>query len=146
MESPDVFWKSHALVRSLLTEGSLSGLRIDHIDGLFDPERYLLRLQWAHLADLGQRAFRRMLADATNGHHSREPSTNGHEAPPAPNEHAEWNRIAPEVLRLLSDQVGLPPPGPADMLAILGPEISTESPANAPLAELPGSSLRGMQP
>ena len=58
MESPDVFWRTHTLVRSLLADGSLSGLRIDHIDGLFDPERYLLRLQWAYLADLGQTSLR----------------------------------------------------------------------------------------
>jgi len=28
METPEVFWRSHALVRSLLTEGSLNGLRM----------------------------------------------------------------------------------------------------------------------
>src|SRR6476661_10695936 len=49
----------------LLEECSLSGLRIDHIDGLFDPERYLLRLQWAYLADLGQQASERLRAEAS---------------------------------------------------------------------------------
>src|SRR5207302_7117795 len=64
MEAPDVFWRTHGLVRSLLLERSLDGLRIDHIDGLFDPERYLLRLQWAHLADLGQQAVHRVLDES----------------------------------------------------------------------------------
>ena len=37
MELPDVFDHVHRLVFRLLEDGTLSGLRIDHIDGLFDP-------------------------------------------------------------------------------------------------------------
>jgi (1->4)-alpha-D-glucan 1-alpha-D-glucosylmutase len=145
MEAPEVFWRSHGLVRSLLAEGSLCGLRIDHIDGLFDPERYLLRLQWSHLADLGQRAFHRLLAEAVTAAASAEPAANGIAAPT--NGHAEWNRIAPEVLRLCCEQVGLPPPTPEDLRAIFGPETiaelaATELPATAP----PASPLGGTQP
>src|SRR5262249_40761960 len=120
MEAPDVFWRSHGLVRSLLAEGSLSGLRIDHIDGLFDPERYLLRLQWAYLADLGQLAFKRLCAEASAAALSAEP---GSEVTSASN-HAEvgWHQVAAEVLRLSCEQFGLPAPGPEDLRAILGPE------------------------
>ena len=45
MESPEVFRDSHALVRQLIRADQVHGLRIDHIDGLRDPEEYLDRLQ-----------------------------------------------------------------------------------------------------
>lgn len=45
MEVPAVFDETHALVLRLLQEGAVDGLRIDHVDGLYDPERYLRRLQ-----------------------------------------------------------------------------------------------------
>ncbi|NJN67806.1 MAG: malto-oligosyltrehalose synthase [Chloroflexaceae bacterium] len=44
-EDPVVFQDTHQLVFRLLTEGHVSGLRIDHIDGLFDPEAYFRQLQ-----------------------------------------------------------------------------------------------------
>jgi (1->4)-alpha-D-glucan 1-alpha-D-glucosylmutase len=130
MEAPDVFWKTHTLVRSLLADGSLSGLRIDHIDGLFDPERYLLRLQWAYLIDLGQGVFQRLFSEAIVAAPPIEPSTDQPQTPVS--EQAEWLRVAPEVLRLLCEQMGLPPPGPEDFRAILGPETLAELPAELP--------------
>src|SRR5437773_9867653 len=147
METPEVFWRSHALVRSLLAEGSLSGLRIDHIDGLFDPERYLLRLQWAYLADLGQRAFGRLFAEAlAAAAPASEPAADVAPAPP-PSEQAEWTRAAPEILRLCCEQFGLSPPQPDDLRAIVGPEKSADlSPAETAEA-LPAAALgRGIQP
>ena len=40
--------ESHAFIFRLLKEGALTGLRIDHVDGLYDPERYLRHMQaWA---------------------------------------------------------------------------------------------------
>ena len=45
MEDPEVFAATHVLVAELLAAGSLSGLRIDHPDGLFDPAAYFQRLQ-----------------------------------------------------------------------------------------------------
>ncbi len=45
MELPDVFDETHALVLGLVRDGRLDGLRIDHIDGLFDPKRYLEMLR-----------------------------------------------------------------------------------------------------
>jgi (1->4)-alpha-D-glucan 1-alpha-D-glucosylmutase len=47
MEDPAVFAKTHALVLRLIAEGTVTGLRIDHPDGLHDPEQYLERLQGA---------------------------------------------------------------------------------------------------
>lgn len=45
MENPQVFHESHLLLRHLLREKRVAGLRIDHIDGLLDPREYLERVQ-----------------------------------------------------------------------------------------------------
>jgi (1->4)-alpha-D-glucan 1-alpha-D-glucosylmutase len=45
VEDPGVFEASHSLLFSLIREGKVSGVRIDHIDGLYDPLGYLQRLQ-----------------------------------------------------------------------------------------------------
>ena len=45
MELPEVFEHTHRLVFELLRDGTLEGLRIDHVDGLFDPTGYLERLR-----------------------------------------------------------------------------------------------------
>ena len=45
MEIPVVFDHAHRLVFSLMREGVVDGLRIDHVDGLFDPKAYLDRLR-----------------------------------------------------------------------------------------------------
>ncbi len=45
MEIPAVFDHGHHLVFRLMREGLVDGLRIDHIDGLFDPKGYLERLR-----------------------------------------------------------------------------------------------------
>jgi (1->4)-alpha-D-glucan 1-alpha-D-glucosylmutase len=47
VEDPAVFEKTHRLVFTLVATGKISGLRIDHADGLLDPEDYLKRLQSA---------------------------------------------------------------------------------------------------
>jgi len=44
-EDPDVFHEAHALIFRWLREGCVTGLRIDHPDGLFDPTAYFLDLQ-----------------------------------------------------------------------------------------------------
>ncbi|UCG14480.1 MAG: malto-oligosyltrehalose synthase [Deltaproteobacteria bacterium] len=41
IEDDTVFNHTHSLIFKLLKEGRVSGLRIDHIDGLYDPTRYL---------------------------------------------------------------------------------------------------------
>ena len=47
IEDPRVFAETHALVLEWLSAGVIDGLRIDHPDGLLDPEGYLRRLRWA---------------------------------------------------------------------------------------------------
>src|SRR6201992_2440144 len=44
VEDAGTFDAIHRLVRKLITEGKLEGLRLDHIDGLRDPAQYFLRL------------------------------------------------------------------------------------------------------
>jgi (1->4)-alpha-D-glucan 1-alpha-D-glucosylmutase len=50
MEEPEVFEAVHALPLRWLAEGKVTGLRIDHPDGLADPARYFERLQQRHAA------------------------------------------------------------------------------------------------
>lgn len=45
VEEPLVFDEIHRLVRRLLRDGHVTGLRVDHLDGLYDPAGYLQRLR-----------------------------------------------------------------------------------------------------
>jgi (1->4)-alpha-D-glucan 1-alpha-D-glucosylmutase len=45
VEDADVFDETHALIHRLVQEGIVDGLRVDHVDGLRDPERYLQQLR-----------------------------------------------------------------------------------------------------
>ena len=47
IEDPAVFEATHARMVRLVREEKITGLRIDHIDGLFDPSGYLSRLHEA---------------------------------------------------------------------------------------------------
>ena len=44
-EDPEVFEETHRLAIALIDDGSIDGLRIDHPDGLADPQGYLERLR-----------------------------------------------------------------------------------------------------
>jgi (1->4)-alpha-D-glucan 1-alpha-D-glucosylmutase len=44
-EHEEVFEATHAFTFKLIEQGRVAGLRIDHPDGLYDPEQYLHRLQ-----------------------------------------------------------------------------------------------------
>ncbi|HEU5099054.1 MAG TPA: malto-oligosyltrehalose synthase, partial [Roseiflexaceae bacterium] len=73
MERPEVFEATHQLVLRLLAEGHINGLRIDHIDGLWDPAGYFRRLQESYLHVIGDRGI---------GDGEHQPSQ-----PPSPNIH-----------------------------------------------------------
>src|SRR5436190_4680745 len=45
MELPEVFETTHELVLQWIHEGKVTGLRIDHPDGLWNPKEYLNRIQ-----------------------------------------------------------------------------------------------------
>ncbi|WP_256726399.1 alpha-amylase family glycosyl hydrolase, partial [Streptomyces acidiscabies] len=47
VEDPEVFEATHATLLRLLDDGVLDGLRVDHPDGLADPDAYLERLHRA---------------------------------------------------------------------------------------------------
>ncbi len=49
MDETGVFDSTHRLIFELIDRGLIDGLRIDHVDGLYDPEAYLERLQWKPL-------------------------------------------------------------------------------------------------
>lgn len=107
MESPEVFHATHALLRPSLADGTITGLRIDHVDGLYDPEQYLWRLQWAYLADLGSRCFR---------------DQSSSEGLPEESHDAAWDALAPAVLGLAAKELGMRQPAAEDLRAVLGPD------------------------
>ncbi len=45
MENPLVFRETHKLIFKLIREGKVTGLRVDHPDGLYNPSEYFQRLQ-----------------------------------------------------------------------------------------------------
>jgi (1->4)-alpha-D-glucan 1-alpha-D-glucosylmutase len=45
VEDPDVFSPVHALIFELVSRGQITGLRVDHPDGLCEPEKYFRYLQ-----------------------------------------------------------------------------------------------------
>lgn len=47
IQLPEVFEAYHAYIFNLVEKGIFQGLRIDHVDGLYDPEVYLKRLHKA---------------------------------------------------------------------------------------------------
>jgi (1->4)-alpha-D-glucan 1-alpha-D-glucosylmutase len=50
MENPAVFAATHCLIRKIIANGQVTGLRIDHSDGMFNPRQYLIRLQLLYAA------------------------------------------------------------------------------------------------
>jgi (1->4)-alpha-D-glucan 1-alpha-D-glucosylmutase len=52
MEHDAVFAESHRLILRLVAEGAVTGLRIDHPDGLYDPAGYFQALQRARAAQI----------------------------------------------------------------------------------------------
>jgi (1->4)-alpha-D-glucan 1-alpha-D-glucosylmutase len=45
IEDLKVFQKTHSLISQLIKNGQIQGLRIDHLDGLYNPKQYLRRLR-----------------------------------------------------------------------------------------------------
>jgi len=57
MEEPQVFAATHSLVRELWLQGAIDGLRVDHADGLYDPQAYLAQLRDLLAAEGGKRPW-----------------------------------------------------------------------------------------
>ena len=45
IQDDEVFNEYHSFIKELIDEGIIDGLRIDHIDGLYDPTKYLQQLK-----------------------------------------------------------------------------------------------------
>lgn len=50
MENPRVFAETHKLMRRLLAEDLIAGVRVDHPDGLLNPAEYFVRMQRLYAA------------------------------------------------------------------------------------------------
>ena len=57
VEREDVFQAVHELIFRLIGEGKVDGLRVDHPDGLYDPNQYFHRLQRQYLLALAKAEF-----------------------------------------------------------------------------------------
>ncbi len=55
-EDPEVFEVVHGLLLRLIASGGVTGVRLDHLDGLYDPQAYLQRLAAATSRVLAERA------------------------------------------------------------------------------------------
>jgi (1->4)-alpha-D-glucan 1-alpha-D-glucosylmutase len=44
-EDPEVFDATHRVIGGLVRDGSVDGLRVDHVDGMADPAGYCVRLR-----------------------------------------------------------------------------------------------------
>jgi len=64
-ENPQVFLETHRLLFELLDEGTLTGLRIDHPDGLYDPRNYLCQLQEQEFVRLCRRELAEIITTAS---------------------------------------------------------------------------------
>ncbi len=60
MENELVFDHTHALILRLLAEGSATGLRIDHPDGLYSPTAYFKRLQEKYVVECARKIHSEM--------------------------------------------------------------------------------------
>ncbi|MDZ7620670.1 MAG: alpha-amylase family glycosyl hydrolase [Patescibacteria group bacterium] len=87
MEDEAVFDKSHALVFDLLVQKKVQGLRIDHVDGLFDPLDYLRRLQRGYVRALARHCFEARQA-ASGTPHATGDQQDG----------ATWDEVEPAVM------------------------------------------------
>jgi len=106
MERPEVFARSHELLFELLVKGDIDGLRIDHVDGLYDPMDYLWRLQWGFIRRLGRSIYDQEIRQAEQG---------GPEAEKAAQD-SRWQAIEPLFLQAVALKIGLLP------LAVAFPE------------------------
>ncbi len=92
MEDPRVFQETHQLALDLLVCGDVAGLRIDHIDGLYDPMQYLRCLQWGYLRALGKTAYLKMIETPAPEQSGDAPAANIGEPP-------QWNEVEPAFLQ-----------------------------------------------
>ncbi|OGP60722.1 MAG: malto-oligosyltrehalose synthase [Deltaproteobacteria bacterium RBG_13_52_11b] len=64
MENLHIFRETHRLIFKLIRENKITGLRVDHPDGLYDPKEYFSRLQKGCFVQFALRAFPNLQGDA----------------------------------------------------------------------------------
>jgi (1->4)-alpha-D-glucan 1-alpha-D-glucosylmutase len=138
MEDPRVFEESHRLVFDLLVRGDVAGLRIDHIDGLYDPTEYLRRLQWGYLRALGRAHYQR-IAEARPEHCPIVAGAPG--AAESPDEPPPWNELEPAFLRAVAEGFERLLPVPASFLPAPGTGENHSAPQPAALDNYRGARL-----
>jgi (1->4)-alpha-D-glucan 1-alpha-D-glucosylmutase len=115
MEDAAVFEKGHRMVFDMLVRGEVTGLRVDHIDGLFDPKEYLLRLQRGYLRALGQQVIAALAAPQAE--------SSAAAAGPEGAEAASWLELEPLVVHSLLESAQTTTPLLSVVVEkILGPE------------------------
>jgi (1->4)-alpha-D-glucan 1-alpha-D-glucosylmutase len=118
MELPEVFAQSHALVFELLARGDVDGLRVDHIDGLYEPAEYLRRLQREYLLALGRAAHQRATENSCG---AAVPAARAGEtpAPPViPNAPPPWSEIETAFLPRVS-AIAFADPAPLPLYVVV---------------------------
>ncbi|MCA6108395.1 malto-oligosyltrehalose synthase [Bradyrhizobium cenepequi] len=120
VEDAGTFEAIHLLVKRLIAEGKLQGLRLDHIDGLFDPAQYCQRLRrLIRHAQGGGRPFY-LVIEKILGEHERLPALAGVHGTTG----YEWMNA---ITQALADGNGLEP------LDEIWRQISNQSPRLAPV-------------
>ncbi|MFL6551310.1 MAG: malto-oligosyltrehalose synthase [Povalibacter sp.] len=75
MNDPSVFEDTHRLIARLVAAGNIQGLRIDHSDGLYDPEEYFSRLRNSVAQSLGPDAPFYVVTEKILAQHERLPES-----------------------------------------------------------------------
>jgi (1->4)-alpha-D-glucan 1-alpha-D-glucosylmutase len=101
VEDAATFAAIHGLVARLIQDGELQGLRLDHIDGLYDPAQYFQRLQELIRARQASEGAFYVVMEKILGEHEPLP----HFAGVAGTTGYEWLNV---ISRLLLDGRGLP--------------------------------------
>jgi len=114
-EDPAVFAASHRLIFDMLARGDVDGLRIDHVDGLYDPLDYLRRVQQGYVRAVGRLTYERMMA--AGGQTAEQPAEPSPEFPP-------WDEIEPRFNARTEREASGPGKAPLFVVVekILGPE------------------------
>src|SRR5262245_26364889 len=102
VEDMDTFRRVHALVARLIADDKLQGLRLDHIDGLWDPIQYCRRLQRLIRAAQGARRGFHVTVEKILAHDERMPDLPG----VAGTTGYEWLNV---ISRVLVNDAGLEP-------------------------------------
>jgi (1->4)-alpha-D-glucan 1-alpha-D-glucosylmutase len=121
VEDPGTFEAIHRLVRKLVGEGKLQGLRLDHIDGLRDPAQYFQRLRrLLAKAQAGEAKPLYTVVEKILGPHEKLPAFSGVHGTTG----YEWLNV---ITRVLIDGNGLEP------LDQVWRQISNSPPSLAPV-------------